>query len=101
MRCENLIEGRLSFLGMNPELERLLELERVAKNPNYDNSHEVDVTDQEMAAYKSSLIQTMASKFAKKNPNKRDQKMKWESEDKDNSTPAAKKKKKFLKPKDD
>lgn len=32
--CENLMEGRLSFKGMNPEIERLMEQEKVKEIPS-------------------------------------------------------------------
>lgn len=47
--CEGLIEGRLSFRGMNPELERLLELEREEKAAQKKPEQPKEVTDQEMA----------------------------------------------------
>lgn len=52
---ENLIEGRLSFRGMNPEIERLLELEVEAKRAKFDATINAnvkqDVSDKEMATY--------------------------------------------------
>ncbi|OXU20077.1 hypothetical protein TSAR_014618 [Trichomalopsis sarcophagae] len=48
--CEDLIEGRLSFQGENPELERLLELEQMEKNPKVENDMDTDVSDAQMAA---------------------------------------------------
>uniref|UniRef100_A0A1B6C7L3 M-phase phosphoprotein 6 n=1 Tax=Clastoptera arizonana TaxID=38151 RepID=A0A1B6C7L3_9HEMI len=95
-KLENLIDGRLSFQGMNPKLERLLELEREEKKNSIsnDNSNEVDVTDKEMATYQSSLIKTMASRFAKKNSDKT-------KEDNSESLSPVRKKRKFMKPKDD
>lgn len=47
--CEGLMEGRLSFRGMNPELERLLELEREEKAAQTKPEQPKEVTDQEMA----------------------------------------------------
>ncbi|XP_028043307.1 M-phase phosphoprotein 6 [Bombyx mandarina] len=32
--CENLMEGRLSFKGMNPEIERLMEQEKLKEIPS-------------------------------------------------------------------
>lgn len=48
--CEELIEGRLSFQGENPELERLLELEQMEKNPKIENDMDTDVSEAQMAA---------------------------------------------------
>ncbi|PZC78779.1 hypothetical protein B5X24_HaOG217105 [Helicoverpa armigera] len=47
--CETMLEGRLSFKGMNPEIERLMELENGAKTE--DNSGEMvkDVSDDILA----------------------------------------------------
>uniref|UniRef100_S4PAV8 M-phase phosphoprotein n=1 Tax=Pararge aegeria TaxID=116150 RepID=S4PAV8_9NEOP len=45
--CEDLIEGRVSFKGMNPEIERLMELE---KTSNYcEGDMQKDVSDEVMA----------------------------------------------------
>lgn len=45
--CADLLEGRLSFKGMNPEIERLMELE----NPTDENDSEMtkDVSDEVLA----------------------------------------------------
>lgn len=43
--CEELIEGRLSFKGMNPEIERLMEL----ANPVQDGEMGKDITDDDLA----------------------------------------------------
>ena len=48
--CEDLIDGRLSFQGENPEIERIMELEEQEKNKNSEPKNEVDVTDVEMAS---------------------------------------------------
>ena len=50
--CEELIEGRLSFQGMNPEIERLMELEELekqAKLGKLENDKEAEISDSEMA----------------------------------------------------
>lgn len=47
--CEELIEGRLSFNGMNPELEKLLEEEEINKQMELEKKLETDVTDEQMA----------------------------------------------------
>ncbi|XP_075991774.1 M-phase phosphoprotein 6 [Anticarsia gemmatalis] len=42
--CETMIDGRLSFKGMNPEIERLMELENV-KNEEPSGEMVKDVSD--------------------------------------------------------
>lgn len=62
--CENLIDGRLSFQGMNIEIERLMQLEEIAKRPPVDRSMKTDVSDMEMTTqFKQSLVETVASKY--------------------------------------
>lgn len=39
--CENLLEGRLSFKGMNPEIERLMEQETQKDTPDADMQKDV------------------------------------------------------------
>ncbi|XP_012275386.1 M-phase phosphoprotein 6 [Orussus abietinus] len=46
--CENLIDGRVSFNGMNPEIERLMELEQETNQPKAAKE-ECDVSDEQMA----------------------------------------------------
>lgn len=99
-RCAGLIEGRLSFKGMNPEIERLMALEEGVKKIEETPHNETDVTDLEMAKYHSSLVKTMASKFAPKRQKKRQNEsdMKTEQTDKTANAKPPKKKPKFLKP---
>ncbi|XP_030380639.1 M-phase phosphoprotein 6 [Scaptodrosophila lebanonensis] len=49
--CEGLIDGRLSFRGMNPELERLMELEQAEKQVKTKQEQPKEVSDVEMAKY--------------------------------------------------
>ncbi|KPI93827.1 M-phase phosphoprotein 6 [Papilio xuthus] len=44
--CEDLLEGRLCFKGMNPEIERLMELENAIKNGYGDMKK--DVSDEDL-----------------------------------------------------
>lgn len=46
--CEELIEGRLSFKGMNPEIERIMELENVKKEVD-SGEMQKDVSDEILA----------------------------------------------------
>lgn len=51
--CEDLIEGRLSFRGVNPEIEKLMELDF---KPKVETRVEVDISNEEMAKhYKSNM----------------------------------------------
>lgn len=62
--CENLVEGRFSFRGMNPEIERLLELEEQARQAAAYKDVHMDVTDKEMSTtYYTNLAKTMAKTF--------------------------------------
>ncbi|KAG6454053.1 M-phase phosphoprotein 6 [Manduca sexta] len=45
--CEDLIEGRLSFKGMNPDIEKLMVLETQAEQPN--SEMQKDVSDEILA----------------------------------------------------
>lgn len=65
--CENLTEGRFSFRGMNPEIERLLELEELARQAALNKDIKKDVTDQEMAQqYYGNLANTMAKAYERR-----------------------------------
>lgn len=44
--CEDLLEGRLSFKGMNPEIERLMELENASKKGH--DGMQKDVSDEDL-----------------------------------------------------
>lgn len=80
--CKNLIDGRLSFGGMNPEIEKLMSKDYNQLLEAEERKKEKEVTDVEMADGYSSLVNTMGKKF---NSNK-------------NKTSFAKKK--FMKPAD-
>ncbi|XP_023165495.1 M-phase phosphoprotein 6 [Drosophila hydei] len=96
--CAGLIDGRLSFRGMNPELERLMELEQAEKQGNTRPEQPKEVNDQEMAdAYYANqapaVCKTMNKKFATKNEfNKRKS---------NNGNPKWQKKGQFKKPRAD
>eukprot|EP00088_Acartia_fossae_P019354 TRINITY_DN21298_c0_g1_i1.p1 TRINITY_DN21298_c0_g1~~TRINITY_DN21298_c0_g1_i1.p1 ORF type:complete len:175 (+),score=39.73 TRINITY_DN21298_c0_g1_i1:37-561(+) len=60
---ENLKFGRLSFKGMNPEIETIM-LEDAARDEN--TKQEMEVSDQEMADRYANLVGTMQKKFATK-----------------------------------
>lgn len=67
MPCEELNDGRFSFRGMNPEIERLLELELQAKQATIDHNVKKDVTDEDMTtAYYGNVKKTIERKFQSK-----------------------------------
>lgn len=59
--CEDLIDGRMSFRGVNPEIERLMELESNAKPVKREMA--TDVSDTDMVHYYSNVVETMNKKF--------------------------------------
>lgn len=63
--CEDLIEGRLSFKGMNPEIERIMELEN--PTPAEDCEMQKDVSDEllvkTMDKFKRRKRQSSPSKY--------------------------------------
>uniref|UniRef100_A0A673VKY1 M-phase phosphoprotein 6 n=1 Tax=Suricata suricatta TaxID=37032 RepID=A0A673VKY1_SURSU len=66
--CEDLLYGRMSFRGFNPEVEKLM-LQMNAKNKTEeveDETVELDVSDEEMARRYETLVGTVGKKFAKK-----------------------------------
>lgn len=71
MPCEELNEGRFSFRGMNPEIERLLELEQQAKQATIDENVQKDVTDEDMSAYYGNVKKTIERKFQSKTHRKK------------------------------
>lgn len=88
--CEELIIGRLSYHGMNPEIERLLDSEKGEKNVvKKPVKPEADVDEVEMARRFTSLVGTIGNKF-KTNKSRSDR-----------IEQPPRKKTKFLKPADD
>ncbi|XP_068902855.1 M-phase phosphoprotein 6 [Tenebrio molitor] len=47
--CKNLIEGRLSFGGMNPEIEKLMANDYDKKKQDVEKRKETDISDVQMA----------------------------------------------------
>ncbi|XP_006860198.1 PREDICTED: M-phase phosphoprotein 6, partial [Chrysochloris asiatica] len=66
--CEDLLYGRMSFRGFNPEVEKLmLQMNSKSKAEEVeDEAVELDVSDEEMARRYESLVGTIGKKFAKK-----------------------------------
>jgi M-phase phosphoprotein 6. len=65
VQCENLIDGRLSFHGMNPEIERIMQLEQEANRVKVAVK-EKDVSDYEMANHFNTLVGTVNRRFISK-----------------------------------
>jgi M-phase phosphoprotein-6 len=85
------MDGRLSFHGMNPEIERIMQLEQEA-NCLKVAVKEKDVSDYEMANRYNTLVGTVNRRFS----SKRDHRNLQECENEQRT-----KKFKFLKPSDD
>ncbi|XP_076762896.1 M-phase phosphoprotein 6 [Xylocopa sonorina] len=47
--CEKLIDGRVSFQGMNPEIEKLMEEERSNETVKVKPKEEADISEEQMA----------------------------------------------------
>lgn len=58
--CEDLLDGRLSFKGMNPEIERLMELEDEKNSPSSDMEKDVsdEILAKKMKAFKRTREET-------------------------------------------
>ncbi|NXP51408.1 MPH6 phase, partial [Heliornis fulica] len=99
--CEDLLYGRMSFKGFNPEVEKLMiQMNSRCKEEEIEESDkmEADVSDEEMARRYETLVGTIGKKFLRK----RDQSvLQDEVEDGiSNTRPSKRAKKKFLKPQD-
>ncbi|XP_061578266.1 M-phase phosphoprotein 6 [Cololabis saira] len=97
--CEDLLFGRMSFRGFNPEVEKLMALlnPKDEDEEEEDVSHmQTDVTDEEMALRYESLVGSMKKKFAKK----RKSAAAADEDDVNHNTTEAKTKREFLKPQD-
>ncbi|KAK2545683.1 M-phase phosphoprotein 6 [Columba livia] len=102
MPCEDLLYGRMSFKGFNPEIEKLMvQMNSKCKEEEIeeDDKMEADVSDEEMARRYETLVGTIGKKFLRK----RDQRVLQDEVEEDvnsNTIPSKKAKKKFLKPQD-
>uniref|UniRef100_A0A8C9L4T4 M-phase phosphoprotein 6 n=1 Tax=Pavo cristatus TaxID=9049 RepID=A0A8C9L4T4_PAVCR len=100
MPCEDLLYGRMSFKGFNPEIEKLMvQLNSKSKKEEIeeDDKMEADVSDEEMARRYETLVGTIGKKFLKK----RDQRVLHDEDEEENSNTRPKKARKmFLKPQD-
>ncbi|KAK6642547.1 hypothetical protein RUM43_004049 [Polyplax serrata] len=70
--CDDLLVGRFSYHGMNPEIERLLLSEKAEKTEEKakQEENEAEISDLEMARRYSALVGTIGNRFKTKN-NKR------------------------------
>ncbi|XP_067327148.1 M-phase phosphoprotein 6 [Anolis sagrei] len=68
--CEDLLYGRMSFKGFNPEVEKLMiqmnSRLKAEGTDEDDNAMEADVSDEEMARRYETLVGTIGKKFLKK-----------------------------------
>ncbi|XP_074140838.1 M-phase phosphoprotein 6 [Sminthopsis crassicaudata] len=96
MLCEDLLYGRMSFRGFNPEIEKIMvQMNSKQKDEEVEDvSMEADVSEEEMARRYESLVGTIGKKFAKK----RDRAQ--YDEDENGNIKSVKTKKTFLKPQD-
>ncbi|KAK2834425.1 hypothetical protein Q7C36_015126 [Tachysurus vachellii] len=99
--CEDLVYGRMSFKGFNPDVEKLMVLMNAPKEEDEEveekdmSRMDTDITDEEMAMRYGSLVESMKRKFAKK----RDR-TSQKNEDVNHDVGETKAKKVFLKPQD-
>lgn len=96
--CEGLIDGRLSFQGMNPTIEKLMEARENAKRAQTEIKEEVDVSDDQMAVQWQKMRIKFDAMTHRKSPHKVNRKSQH-SEPNSNDEPMEKKQK-FLKPAD-
>ncbi|XP_053678164.1 M-phase phosphoprotein 6 [Anopheles nili] len=68
--CEDLIEGRVSYGGINPEIERIIEIEsgenslkREQEEAAKQAKMQTDVPDADMARFYSSVVHTINKKY--------------------------------------
>lgn len=75
--CAGLIDGRLSFRGMNPEIEQLMEQEQTEKQRLKKPEQPKEVSDQDMAkTYYANKAPALTSSMGKKFSTKKDLKRK-------------------------
>lgn len=65
-RCKGITDGRLSYQGMNPEIERLMELKTLNSQGKTKETISADVTDVEMANYNLHVNEAVAKRFMTK-----------------------------------
>lgn len=75
--CEKLDDGRLSFQGMNPTIEKLMEAKENVKRANEDVKQDTDISDEQMAVQWTK----MRAKFDTANRHRKPQHIKINDED--------------------
>ncbi|CAG9826303.1 unnamed protein product [Diabrotica balteata] len=65
VNCKNLIDGRLSFGGKNPDIEKLMASNYTKLLEEQEQKKEKDVSDADMAKGYSTLVKTIGKKFNK------------------------------------
>ncbi|KAM4733369.1 M-phase phosphoprotein 6 isoform 2-T2 [Anableps anableps] len=95
--CEDLLYGRLSFKGFNPEKLMVLLNPKDKKEEEEEDVScmQTDVTDEEMALRYESLVGTLKKKFAKKR-----ERVAMDEDDVNQNVVEKNSKKAFLKPQD-
>ncbi|XP_075213935.1 M-phase phosphoprotein 6 isoform X2 [Lycorma delicatula] len=66
-RCKGITDGRLSYQGMNPEIERLMEMKLLKSQGKTKEIVNADVTDTEMANFNLHVNKAIAKRFMTKN----------------------------------
>ncbi|XP_057291180.1 M-phase phosphoprotein 6-like isoform X2 [Hydractinia symbiolongicarpus] len=103
--CEELLPiGRMSFLGYNPQVEKIHQMIlREARKKSKSNEDEDELSDEEMAHRYENLIGTVAKKFEKKSKRKTARKNVSSNSESDEDLKQLRKRAKrgFLKPKVD
>ncbi|KZC14294.1 PREDICTED: M-phase phosphoprotein 6 [Dufourea novaeangliae] len=61
--CEKLIDGRVSYQGMNPEVEKLMEAEEKNKCVLLDIKNDTDISDEQMVEHWKGLRTKIKSKY--------------------------------------
>lgn len=75
--CKDLIEGRLSFGGLNQDVQRLMQDEYSKRIQKIEKEKEVEISDLEMAKRYNPAVETMGKKFNEKKINKQNHKRKF------------------------
>lgn len=69
-QCKDLLDGRFSFGGMNPEVEKIMSDQYTKMLEEVERQKEKDITDAELASGYSTLVDTMGKKFKPKRTKK-------------------------------
>ena len=63
---EDLNFGRMAFLGMNPEIEKMAANEKAKLEEQMSEQKEKDIQDEDMAEHYQSVVKTVGKKFVSK-----------------------------------